>query len=86
MIDDLSVDQFILYNLILTVRTGKVSGNVLSLAIGVVCLSRWLTTASRLLRLYVSFHSLSKKAEGVLKVLAQFVISCYGPSWFQIKG
>ena len=38
------------------------------------------------LRLYVSHHSLSVKGKGVLKLLAQFVISCYGPSWFQIKG
>uniref|UniRef100_A0A8D9BH13 Uncharacterized protein n=1 Tax=Cacopsylla melanoneura TaxID=428564 RepID=A0A8D9BH13_9HEMI len=43
--------------------------------------SRWLTTANRILQLYVSTNNPS---EG-LKLLAQFVIKVYAPSWFEIK-
>uniref|UniRef100_A0A8D8VVF7 Uncharacterized protein n=1 Tax=Cacopsylla melanoneura TaxID=428564 RepID=A0A8D8VVF7_9HEMI len=43
--------------------------------------SRWLTTANRILRLYVSTNNPS---EG-LKLLARFVIKVCAPSWFEIK-
>ena len=43
--------------------------------------SRWLTTANRLLRLYVSTSQPSQS----LVTLAEYIIKVYGPVWFGIK-
>jgi len=43
--------------------------------------SRWLTTANRLLRLYVATEIPSSN----LVVLATYVVKVYAPVWFQIK-
>ena len=43
--------------------------------------SRWLTTANRILRLYISLDSPSCN----LKTLVTFIIRVYAPMWFAIK-
>ena len=43
--------------------------------------SRWLTTANRILRLYVS----DKKPSENLKTLVTYIIRVYDPMWFAIK-
>ena len=43
--------------------------------------SRWLTTANRILRLYVSIKIPSEK----LQALVMFIIRVYAPIWFTIK-
>jgi hypothetical protein len=43
--------------------------------------SRWLTTANRLLRLYIS----TKNPSTNLKILTNYVMKVYAPSWFTIK-
>ncbi|GBN78737.1 hypothetical protein AVEN_129489-1 [Araneus ventricosus] len=48
---------------------------------GTLSHSRWLTTANRVLRLYVSFPAPSLK----LKQIAEFVMKVYTPNWFNIK-
>lgn len=44
--------------------------------------SQWMTTASRLLREYVSNANPSRE----LELLVQFTMRVYVPVWFQIKG
>lgn len=43
--------------------------------------SRWVTTANRILRLYVST---TIPSEG-LKLITNYVVKVYAPSWFNIK-
>ena len=43
--------------------------------------SRWLTTANRILKLYVSIKIPSEK----LQALAMFIIRVYAPMWFAVK-
>lgn len=43
--------------------------------------SRWLTTANRILRLYVATVEPSQN----LRTLATFIMNVYGPMWFSIK-
>ena len=51
------------------------------LEIGPLYHARWITLASRILRLYVSEKFPSKN----LSVLAEFCIKVYFPSWLEIK-
>jgi len=43
--------------------------------------SRWLTTASRALRLYVS----TEKPSSNFKLVVQYIMMVYTPMWFKIK-
>lgn len=43
--------------------------------------SRWVTTANRILRLYVS----TKIPSEGLKLITNYVVKVYAPSWFNIK-
>jgi hypothetical protein len=43
--------------------------------------SRWLTTANRILRLYIS----TKNPVQTLQLLAKFIVQVYAPVWFGIK-
>ena len=43
--------------------------------------SRWLTTANRILRLYISTDEPSEN----LNTIAQFLMKVYAPTWFDIK-
>src|SRR6218665_3171765 len=48
---------------------------------GAICHSCWLTTANRILRLYVETNERSVK----LKTLVTFIIKVFSPMWFTIK-
>ena len=48
---------------------------------GLLCHSSWLTTANRILRLYVT---MSNPSENLL-LLIEFVMKVYTPMWFDIK-
>ena len=67
------------------VTTGVIDEGVLERECGPFCMARWLTAACRLLKLYVSFNSLNVKDAENLKLVCQFIVSCYGPCWFEIK-
>ena len=43
--------------------------------------ARWLTTANRILRVYIS----SDQPSNELDILVRFVVIVYAPSWFDIK-
>lgn len=78
---ELSTDQKYLYNICKAVDIGHCSCDLAFQKPGPVCHSRWLTTANRILRLYVA----TENPTGNLVTLATFVMSVYSPMWFNIK-
>lgn len=69
------------------IRTGNIDHNVLKQIIGCLNHSRWLTTASRLCKLWVSvlpFRRNSKSYKS-LKVIITYIVSIYAKMWFVIK-
>ncbi|CAH1113215.1 unnamed protein product [Psylliodes chrysocephalus] len=78
---NLSNDQNYLYRIVLAVTSGECSQYLSNLQPGPISHSRWLTTASRILRLYIS----SKKPTENLITLATYIVKVYEPVWFAIK-
>ena len=81
IIEDLSTDQYYGYRMCWAIITGEVNEDLSHLEIGPLNHSRWLTLACRLLRLYVS----QANPEKTLRLIVEFVIKVYFPSWFNIK-
>ena len=78
----LSKDKKNLLRIASAIKIGVVPEDLLKSEPGALNLSRWLTTANRILRLYVSTRQLSAH----LKLLVNFILKVYAPSWFRIKG
>jgi len=78
---DLSTDQQYLWDISNAVVTGQCSVNLSRKDPGTLNHSRWLTTANRILRLYVG----SCKPSVELQTLAMYVVKVYAPMWFLIK-
>ena len=85
IINDLSTDQSYAYRIVAAIRSGVIPRNLELLEIGPVCHSRWLTTACRLCRLWMSKHSLYGKSLKSLEMITEFVVGVYFPCWFEIK-
>ena len=81
MAKDLSTDQRYLYEICLAVNSGHCDLSLAARSPGKMCHSRWLTTANRILRLYVSKQAPDEK----LCCLAEYVVKVYAPVWFGIK-
>ena len=83
---ELSTDQQNLYNIVKMITTGNINHNYFKHIIGPVNHARWLTTACRLCRLWVSKHGLRKhsKVYKSLKVIVSFIVAVYTPMWFEI--
>ncbi|CAG9792722.1 unnamed protein product [Diatraea saccharalis] len=79
--NDLSTDQKYLYDIMTAVSTGIFSSDLANMEPGLLNHSRWLTTANRILRLYVTKTDPDEK----LVVLVTYVMKVYGPMWFTIK-
>ena len=77
----LSTDQRYLYEISLAISEGNVSENLASRHPGNMAHSRWLTTANRILRLYVGTLDPSEN----LKILVNYILKVYVPKWFDIK-
>lgn len=77
----LSSDQQYLYKICHAVSDGQCSISLAKSSPGKLAHARWLTTANRLLRLYVA----TIKPSEVLQTLAEYVVKVYAPMWFQIK-
>ena len=77
----LSTDQDLLFRLCKAVATGKIDSDLARRVPGPVSNSRWLTTAIRILRIYVS----EKNPSGELKTLSTFIMHVYAKLWFSIK-
>jgi len=78
---DLSTDQQYLYDICQAVSCGTCSNCLANREPGTLSHSRWLTTANRILRLYIATNNPTKN----LFILAEFVMKVYAPMWFQIK-
>ena len=78
---NLSTDQKYLYNIVVAVETEHVSEKLANLRPGKMAHSRWLTTANRVMRLYVSVEDLSE----TLKTFSNCNSTVYAPGWFNIK-
>lgn len=78
---DLSTDQQYLLDICHAVSTGICPDKLSSKAPGNMSHARWLTTANRILRLYIA----EKKPCKNLVKLAKYVSLVYAPTWFEIK-
>jgi hypothetical protein len=82
---DLSTDQLYFMKACLTVQVGHDSSQYTPFLQccqpGNLNHARWLTKASRVLRLYMSKTVASKS----LQRLVSFIVNVYGPTWFHIK-
>lgn len=81
VVDDLSCDQKYLYNMCHAIQAGTVSPSLAMNVPGTLNHSRFLTTANRILRYYVSKSKPSKK----LITIVDFYVKVYAPMWFSIK-
>jgi hypothetical protein len=77
----LSTDQRYLLDMLNAVSSGKCNQDLAAIQPGPVVHSRWLTTANRILRLYVATENPS---ENFLH-LVTYIMKVYGPIWFHIK-
>ena len=78
---DISKDQKYLFDICKGIELGIVSDSLARKEPGPVVHSRWLTTANRILRLYVS----DKQPSAELVLLTDYVLQVYAPVWFSIK-
>lgn len=78
---DLSTDQLYLLEICRAIQQGNCNENLAKRNPGKICHSRWLTTANRILRLYMSTETPSRN----LLILTHFVLKVYAPMWFNIK-
>ena len=78
---NLSTDQKYLYNIHKCISRGEVPDDMVHRNPGKLAHSRWLTTANRVLRLYVS----TAEPTDLLKTVVEYIMKVYAPVWFQIK-
>jgi hypothetical protein len=81
VLDDLSRDQKYLFAMASAVRSGKVDPRLANYTPGPLNHARWLTTAARCLRLYVSEIRPSKE----LIEVVTFIMRVYVPMWQAVK-
>lgn len=77
----LSTDVLYLFRIAKAVSEGSCPEDIASMKPGQIVHSRWLTKASRLLRLYVATSLPSTN----LKILANFIMKVYVPMYFNVK-
>lgn len=78
---NLSTDVKYLYNIANAISNGSCPVDLANIKPGPLAHSRWITKASRILRLYVTSNSPSNN----LKVLAVYIMKVYIPMYFHIK-
>ena len=77
----LSKDQQDLYHLCICVISGVCPLNIANLILGLLSLYRWLTFASRVIRLYISTQDPSEE----LIILVKYAVQVYAHTWFEAK-
>jgi hypothetical protein len=77
----LSKDQRYLHDIALAIHSGLCSIDLANREPGPISHSRWLTTANRVLRLYIAL----KKPSPNLLHLVTYILQVYAPLWFLIK-
>ena len=76
----MSTDQQLLYQLAVSIPTVESTKNLERRTPGLMHHARWLTTACRLLRLYLT----QTEPSDDLITLAKYVMKIYVPMWFEI--
>lgn len=79
--NQLSTDVKYLYQIALAVSNGSCSINLANIKPGPVGHSRWITKASRLLRVYIATETPSQN----LQILARYIMKVYVPMYFNVK-
>lgn len=79
--EDLSTDQMYLLKIYKAVSCGECPASLSMKSPGKMAHSRWLTTASRILRLYVSTE---EPSEDLIDIVS-YIMKVYVPMWFLIK-
>ncbi|XP_073811852.1 uncharacterized protein [Musca autumnalis] len=79
--NQLSTDVKYLYQIAQAVSSGSCSINLANIKPGPVGHSRWITKASRLLRLYIATKDPSEN----LKILARYIMKVYVPMYLNVK-
>ena len=79
--NDLSTDQMYLFDITNAISEGFCTKSLLARKPCKLNKSRWLTTANRFSRLYVSTKNPSKE----LLIRINFIMEVYEPTWFNIK-
>lgn len=74
-------DQKYLYQIIQAINSGVCDARLASIDPGPISTARWLTTACRILRVYVSKTNPSQH----LIEIVTFIIQVYAPFWFLVK-
>lgn len=77
----LSTDQKYLFDMCRGISSGNVSPNLANQSIGVLSRARWVTTASRNLRLYIS----EEEPSFILEILVKYIMFVYAPTIFKMK-
>ena len=77
----LSKDQQYLLDISSAIKSGSCTVDLAIREPGPISHSRWLTTANRVLRLYISVESPSEEHH----ILVGFILKSYMPVWFKIK-
>ena len=87
VVENLSTDQKYMYKISKMIITGELDHDVLKQVIGPLNHSRWLTTACRLCRTWVSKHGIRKNSRTYqsLKIIVSYIVLVYVPSWFEVK-
>ncbi|CAH1106694.1 unnamed protein product [Psylliodes chrysocephalus] len=80
-LNDASTDQVYLYEMCSAIAKGDVPPNLSKRDPEKMVHARWLTTANRILRLYVA----SEQPLNELKTITEFILKVYAPVWFDIK-
>lgn len=79
--NDLSTDQQYLLDMCNAISNGFCPVELSNRSPGAISHARWLTTANRVLRVYVSE---TKPSVNLIK-LVKYIVKVYAPSWFAIK-
>lgn len=80
-IDDLSADQKYLKDICIAVCSGHCPVSLSHREPGKLVMSRWITLANRILRLYTA----TENPSDTLKIISEFIMKVYAPMWFLIK-
>ena len=85
VITDLSTDQMQAYRLCQAVRSGVFPPDLANLKCGPTNHARWLTTANRILSLWLQKYNFHGTEFKNLEMLVEWLVGCYYPMWFRIK-
>ena len=85
IIKDLSTEQSCAYQIATSIKTGVLPKRLASLEIDPVCHSRWLTTALRFCRIWVSKYGITGENLNKLRLIVEYIVGVYVPNWFNIK-